>query len=52
MWSGDLVSDIKGPSFKLDLEIIKTNILSRIHDACFKSVTARVLTRFSADLAQ
>ena len=36
---------------KLDLEI-KTNILSKIHDDCFKNVTARVLTRFSADLAR
>ena len=33
---------------ELDLEIIKTNILSKIHDDCFKNVTARVLTRFSA----
>ena len=38
--------------FEIDLEIIKTNILSKIHDDCFKNVTARVLTRFSADLAQ
>ena len=38
--------------FRLDLEIIKTNILSKIHDDCFKNVTARVLTRFSADLAR
>ena len=37
---------------KLDLKIIKTNLLSKIHDDCFKNVTARVLTRFSADLAQ
>ena len=37
---------------KLDLEIIKTNILSKFHDDCFKNVTARVLTRFSADLAR
>ena len=34
-----------------DLEIIKTNILSKIHDGCFKNVTARVLTRFSAEMA-
>ena len=39
-------------SFELDLEIIKTKILSKIHDDCFKNVTARVLTRFSTDLAQ
>ena len=32
IWPGDLVSDIKWPSFKLDLEIIKTNILSNIYD--------------------
>ena len=37
---------------ELDLEIIKTNILSKIHDDCFKNVTARVLTRFSDDLAR
>ena len=32
IWPGDLVSDIKWLSFKLDLEIIKTNILSNIYD--------------------
>ena len=48
----DLVFDSKWPSFELDLEIIKKNILSKIHDNCLKNVTARVLTRFSADLAQ
>ena len=37
---------------ELDLEIIKTNILSKIDDDSFKNVTARVLTRFSADLAR
>ena len=42
-----LVSDIKWPSFKLDLEIIKTNILSNIYDDYLKSVTSGVLTRFS-----
>ena len=47
MWPGDLVFDPMCPSFKLYLEIIKTNILSKIHDDCFKNVTARVLTRFS-----
>ena len=26
--------------------------MSKIHDDCFKNVTARVLTRFSADLAR
>ena len=52
IWLGDLVFDPKWPSFELDLEIIKTNILSKIHDDCFKNVTARVLTRFSADLAR
>ena len=31
-WPGELVFDIKWPSFKLHLEIIKTNILSQIHD--------------------
>ena len=52
IWPGDLLFDPMWPSFELDLEIIKTNILSKIHDDCFKNVTARVLTRFSADLAQ
>ena len=33
IWPGDLVSDI---SFKLDLEIIKTNILSNIYDDYLK----------------
>ena len=47
IWPGDLVFDPKWPSFKSDLELIKTNILSKIHDDCFKNVTARVLTRFS-----
>ena len=51
IWSGDLVSDIKLPSFKLDLEIIKTNILSNIYDDYLKNVTSGVLTRFSFDLA-
>ena len=37
---------------ELDPEIIKTNNLSKNHDDCFKNVTARVLTRFSADLAR
>ena len=46
IWPGDLVFDHKWPSFELDLEIIKTNILSKIHDDCFKNVTARVLTSF------
>ena len=31
IWPGELVFDIKWPSFKLDLEIIKTNILSNIY---------------------
>ena len=38
----DLVFDPKRPRFELDLELIKTNILSKIHDDCLKSVTARV----------
>ena len=52
IWPGDLVFDSKWPSFELDLEIIKTNILSKFHDDCLKNVTARVLRRFSADLAR
>ena len=52
IWPGDLVFDPRCFNFKLDLEIIKTNILSKIRDDWFKHVTARVLTRFSADLAR
>ena len=52
IWPSDLVFDPTWPSFELDLEFIKTNIMSNIHDECFKNVTARVLTRFSADLAR
>ena len=52
MWPGDLVFDPMWPSFKHDLEIIKSNILSKIHDDCFKNVTSRVFTRFSFDLAR
>ena len=37
IWPGELVFDIKWPSFKLDLEIIKTNILSNIYDVCLCS---------------
>ena len=36
IWPGDLVSDINWPSFKLDLELIKTNILSNIYDDYLK----------------
>ena len=36
IWPGDLDPDIKWPSFKLDLEIIKTNILSNIYDDYLK----------------
>ena len=43
IWPGDLVSDNKWPSFKLDLEIIKTNILSNIYDDYLKTVTSGVL---------
>ena len=50
IWPGDLVFDSKWPSFELDLEIIKTNIWSKIHDDWFKNVTSKVLTRFSFDL--
>ena len=52
IWPGDLNFDPKGSSFELELEIIKTNLLSKIHNECFKDVTTRVLTRFSADLAR
>ena len=51
IWPGDLVFDPTWTSFKHIFELIKTNILSKIHDYCFKNVTARVLTRFSAGLA-
>ena len=52
IWPGHLVFDPRCSSFELHLEIITINILSKIHDDCFKNVTARVLTRFSADLAR
>ena len=51
IWPGDLVFDPRWPSFESDLEIITTNIVSKIHDDCLINVTARVLTKFSADLA-
>ena len=50
IWPGDLVFDPRCSSFEPDLEVMKTNILSQIHDDCFKNVTTRVLTRFSAEL--
>ena len=46
IWPGDLVFDPKWPSFKLDIEILKTNMLSKIHDDYFKNVTSGVLTVF------
>ena len=52
MWPDDLVSDTTWPSFEPDLELIKTNILCKIHDDCLKNVTARVITRFYANLAR
>ena len=52
IWPGELVFDIEWPRFKLDLEIMKTNILSNNYDDYFKNVTSGVLTRFSADLAR
>ena len=52
IWPGELVYDIKWPSFKLDLEIIKTNILSKIHDDHFKNVTSRASRWFSFDLVR
>ena len=51
IWPGGLIFDPKWPSFELDLEIIKTIILSKIHDDGVKNVTACVLTSFSFDLA-
>ena len=51
IWPGDLIFYLKWPSFKLDLEIIKMNILSKINDDYLKNVTSGVLTRFSFDLA-
>ena len=50
IWPGDLVSKSKSPSFELDLQIIKTNILSNIHNDYLKNVTSGVLTRFFFDL--
>ena len=46
IWPGDLVFDPRWPSFEPDLKIIKTIILSKIHDDCLKNVTSRVLTNF------
>ena len=43
IWPGELVFDIKWPSFKLDLEIIKTNILSNIYDDYQGSRGRRIL---------
>ena len=44
IWPGGLVFYIQWPSFELDLEIIKTNILSNIYDDYFKNVTSGVLS--------
>ena len=49
IWPGDLVSDSNWPSFEQELEIIKRNILSNIHDDYLTNVTSGVLTRFSFD---
>ena len=43
IWPGDLFFETKWPSFKSDLELMKTNILSKIHDDSFENVTASVL---------
>ena len=50
LWTLFLVFYPKWPSFKFDLEIIKTNIFSEIHDDHVKNLTSRVL-RFSFGLA-
>ena len=42
---------IMWPSFELQLDIIKKNILSVIHDDYFKTVISKIITRFSFDLA-
>ena len=39
IWHDGVAFDPKWVSFELDLEIIKTNILSKIHDDYFKTVT-------------
>ena len=46
IWPGDLVFYPTWPSFKHNLELIKTNILIKIHDDCLKNMTARVLKGF------
>ena len=51
IWPGDLVSDIKWPSFELDLGIIKTNILSNIYDDVFKKCDLWSVNKVSFDLA-
>ena len=50
IWPGDLVFDPKWPSFKLDLDLIEANILSKFHQDWVKTMTSRVLTNFSFDL--
>ena len=45
IWPSGLVFDSKRPSFEPDLEIIKTNILSKNCDDQLKNVTSSV-TRF------
>ena len=47
-----LVFDSKWSSFEVDLEIIKTNILSKIHDNYFKTESSRMLTSFFFNLAR
>ena len=49
IWPGDQVFYLKWPSFELNLEIIKANTLSNIHDDCFENVTSSVLTSISFD---
>ena len=42
VWPGDLGLDPKWLRFELTLEIMKANILSKIHDDYYKNVTSSV----------
>ena len=42
----DLVLDRSWPSFDLDLDIIKVNILTNIHEDLMKNMASREVTRF------
>ena len=47
IWPRDLIFHPTWPSFKLDLDFIGTNILTKFHELWIKTVPSRVYTRFS-----